>query len=92
MSRRHLIGPFVDGDAEHALRIGLGRAWNAAMKPEERNRGAVVGQPDPVRVSATTPTRAKPCPCRGTSSTRVSLPTSSRCRVTVIPGNINCVV
>ena len=49
MCRRHLIGAFVDGDAEHAIRIGFGRAWNGALKPEERDRGAAVGQPHLVR-------------------------------------------
>ena len=49
VGRRHLVGPLVDRDAEHAFPVSLGSAGNAAMQPDKRHRGGVAGQPDPVR-------------------------------------------
>jgi hypothetical protein len=45
----HVVGPLVDRDAKHAIPVSLRHAWDAAVKPDERQGGAVPGQPDPVR-------------------------------------------
>ena len=35
VGRRHLVGPFVDADAEHTVPVSLRCAGNAAMQPDE---------------------------------------------------------
>jgi len=65
MSRGHLIGTFVDRDAEHSFPIRLRRAWNGALKSEERDSGAVVGQPYEVRSLGDDPDASENLPLAG---------------------------
>ena len=84
--RRRLVGPLVDLDAQPALRVGVRGAGDAAVHAAEDDgrAGARAGGRARPRRRRRRPSRTR-CSCRGTSSTRVSSPTSTG-RVTVMPG------
>ena len=84
--RRVLVGPLLDLDAEAALGVVVRCADDGAVQAGEGDGAGAPGKPTRSTTSATVPTFAYSCSCRGTRRTRASSPVSTA-SVTVMPGN-----
>ena len=76
-ARRLLVRTLVHLDAKATLRVGVGRAGDAAVQADRADGRPPPGSRIVSATSATVPTRAYSPSWRGTSSTRSSSPTSA---------------